>query len=394
MSQPAPAISQLTSTVARAVLPLPAWQVLIDQLHHDDPDVVVLVARKMPRVAELLGVHFSARTSVIADVALPFCQSILKCSRVAIVDDIVNVGSTVKRAAELAIAAGAASVKIYSLGHRSGLPTNDDQIEMFYALKGTFSENQYRSHVRSIPAAISQLAKPFDLAFPVIPCAYPLGISKGEDLARLLVTRFGDEQVQVIPSPYHNSPVRRITLWPDDDPNRKDRKLRIYFDDAEQICRLVPIAVQQPIPPGEGTRDSNPIWNMLRAEVEVFQGLPESTKLDAMASIAVFQGSLAWFVSSAASKLLGPILRPLFVDLIDLSDAALLFGPLVQKLTERAEFWSKRPRIPRLVVVVRSSANRRFCRISTFLECSRSQGSKCTKTAPRKVGWSSTFSRG
>lgn len=319
----------------RASLLLPAWQSLIHELLLDQPDVVVLVARKMPRVAELLGIEFSKRTSVIADVALPFCGAILRGARVAVVDDIVNVGTTLQRAAESALNAGAISVKLYSLGHRNNsVISNDSRFDHFYSMKGAFSERQYRAHVRSIPSAISSLAKPFDLAFPIIPCAYPIGITSGEELARELENVFGQEWVQVIPSPYHNSPVRRLTIWPDEDHRRKDRKLRMYFDDANRICRLVPIALCQPIA-GVGHKSQNPIWNALRKEIDSVETPISIADRDALASIAVFENSLRWFDCSVAPRILQSIMRPLSSTIIDIDEMALLFGPSVYTLVRK-----------------------------------------------------------
>lgn len=316
-------------------LPTSAWELLFKQIWLDDPDVIVLVARKMPRLAEVFKLRFSARSTVIADIALPFSWTVLKGARVAIVDDVVNVGTTVYRAASIAKKAGALAVKTYSLGKRSDDQLYRNEFASYFAVERPLSRTEYRGHVRSIPAAISNLAKPFDLAFPVISCGYPFGIDSADGIISKLEKVFHKDQLQIIPSPYHNSPVQRLTIWADENSQRKDRKLRIYFDDQLRVCRLVPIAIQQPISLNlSEEKELLSTWGALIKQVEQFVELPESAKKDAFATIKVFKDSLIWFECHVAAKIIGPVLRRISSLPFDVSEASLLFGPLANQVAE------------------------------------------------------------
>jgi hypothetical protein len=61
-------------------------------------DFVVLVAHKMPRLADALGLDFSgaSRALVVSDFALPWIASRLSGANVAIVDDSINMGGTIR----------------------------------------------------------------------------------------------------------------------------------------------------------------------------------------------------------------------------------------------------------------------------------------------------------
>ena len=80
------------------------WLALVDQVRSWRPDVVVLVARKMPRLAQALELDFGAPT--LTDLAVPFADGAFAGARVAVVDDVVNVGSTFA-AARASVVAGA-----------------------------------------------------------------------------------------------------------------------------------------------------------------------------------------------------------------------------------------------------------------------------------------------
>src|SRR5947209_13726773 len=75
--------------------PHAAWRSLISRVRGFDPDVAVLIARKMPRLAECFGFSLGPRAIVVSDLAIPFVHGLLAGARVAVLDDVVNVGSTI-----------------------------------------------------------------------------------------------------------------------------------------------------------------------------------------------------------------------------------------------------------------------------------------------------------
>lgn len=97
------------------------WMGLAQLVQNSQPDVVVLIARKMPRLAELLGLRFGENCKVISDLAVPYSTDELAGARVAIVDDIVNVGTTMARANQASLAAGAIDTRMFALARRNSV---------------------------------------------------------------------------------------------------------------------------------------------------------------------------------------------------------------------------------------------------------------------------------
>src|SRR5688500_9421834 len=98
-------------------IPVGLWNELFLLVNAYEPDVVVLVARKMPRLAEFIGADFK-HAIVITDLATTCSHAHLHGARVAVIDDVVNVGSTLQQAADAALACGAADVQLFALGRR------------------------------------------------------------------------------------------------------------------------------------------------------------------------------------------------------------------------------------------------------------------------------------
>src|SRR6185437_16929228 len=105
---------------------LAPWRALADLVRRDHPDVVILIARKVPRLVELFNLNFGTRCLVVSDIAVPFCHTLIRGRRVAVVDDLVNVGTTLAHARDCVVACGARNVNFYALGKRDGSPVSDN----------------------------------------------------------------------------------------------------------------------------------------------------------------------------------------------------------------------------------------------------------------------------
>ena len=110
-------------TEERHELDLPVWALeafpeLQRQIQEYRPDVLILTARKMPRLWEALRMELSCDPLIISDLAIPFISSRLKHSRIAIIDDVVNRGSTLQHIAEMVNTYNPAEVKLFSLAKR------------------------------------------------------------------------------------------------------------------------------------------------------------------------------------------------------------------------------------------------------------------------------------
>ena len=301
------------------------------------PDVVVLVARKMPRLCERLNWQFGPDVLVISDIAIPFTTSELRSSRVVIVDDVVNVGSTLQKAAQSVRACNPSAMMLAALGRREGAPNaiERNRIEVRYAIKEPLGPIEYRRHVLDVPVGISSVGKPYDMVFPIITAGYPLPFRRANEILQRLTSVAGAERVHVLASPHYNSPCRVVTLQPHpkDRCSGENRKLRLYFNDDKDICNLVPIVVPQRISRADidwTTERLNPFESSLYEKLKQYPLRASSPFFDAMATLHLFANAFEWFLDSATlAELTGVLDLPEPLQ-FNMDDAQFLFGPLMQ----------------------------------------------------------------
>lgn len=305
-----------------------AWQRLFDMVNEFEPDIVVLTARKMPRICEALQVKFSKKTLVISDLAVPFVASYFRDSRVAIVDDVVNFGSTLSQVRSGVEKFAPAAIQLFSLARRSS--TTMEEVRCAHAVP--LNETQYSEYVRSVPAAISYIRKPYDLAFPLVQGRYRIPFRSADEIVELLKRHFGSESFRVIPSPYVNSPIRRISLLFFQGNDAPPKKMRLYFDNANAVCSIVPMVLSHHI-----SEDQLPVrLSSIRAlRDQLKASLDEKGKdaIDAVASVALFTSSLDWFVTSAVYSQLQTFFD-FGNEFFSVADAKLIFGPKIKSITE------------------------------------------------------------
>lgn len=160
------------------------WRDLAARVRSFSPDVVVLVARKMPRLREALGFEFRTNALEITDLAIPFCHSILHGARVAIVDDVINRGSTMRSASKQVIACGARSVAFFSLARTEQSDLGEQNV---FCSSVPMSKRDVLRWAMRVPEALRLVNKPFDLSFPVIPCDFAPGVTTGSEIFNFLV---------------------------------------------------------------------------------------------------------------------------------------------------------------------------------------------------------------
>lgn len=309
-----------------------SWFRLIEQVRKYNPDVVILIARKMPRLVEHLKADFG-QALVISDLGVAFSGSEIQHSRVAILDDVVNVGSTLTNAVTLVQAFNPSSIRIFSLAKRNGkiydTLANDGDIQFSFAIEHPLSASDYQEHVRRVPQAICTLNKPYDLAFPIVPCRFALPLRSVSEVIQQLKIEFGEHAVHFLPSTYHNSPISRAVVFPKQTESPYHCKLRLYFDVRTSTCNVVPICV----PP---KFENDTFHFQLRIVKELHAELVdqidkrlngfELAESDARASAALFTYSLDWFLASGISQKLSTSLVTSESDVISNKDAQLLFG--------------------------------------------------------------------
>jgi len=157
-------------TVDAALKPLhsEAWQALVDGVRDYSPDLVVLVARKMPRLVEALNLSLGDYAVCVSDHAIPFVHQNIKGARVAIVDDIWNVGTTMLRARDRVLLAAPREVQLFALAAKNAETALESGVNL--ALPRSLPAERHRILVDAVPRALRCVAKPYDVDFPIVPC--------------------------------------------------------------------------------------------------------------------------------------------------------------------------------------------------------------------------------
>lgn len=322
----APPVAGRRVPLAGSPTPAGSWLELAARVREFQPDVVVLIARKMPRLAELFELKFGHSCLVMSDLAIPFAHAFLKNARVAVVDDVVNVGTTLQHSASCLRACGAEEVELFSLGRRARSP-RDLRVHCVYS--EPFDDLRYNRVVGSVPEAIRALAKPYDLVFPTIPCRLALPFrTAGQVLARLS-DRFGSAAVHHLPSQASGRGPSRVTV---DLPGGLcgNCKLRLYFGEEEKVCNLVPFII-----PPRLSRDSFEIASpsakhLLKRLQAALRGAPPEASLwkgEALCQALLFVASFDQGLRLVDE--LSDVLSLRGNAQYDQRDAEMLFGPAV-----------------------------------------------------------------
>jgi hypothetical protein len=323
------------------------WRSLTELIEAFAPTVVVLIARKTPRLFEAFGMNVAGNPLVITDLAIPMCGRYLADARVAIVDDMVNVGSTIHRTARIVQAAGAREVEMFAIARldpnmHDGDCSSHSQAgrEPRYAEAQLLDRMELMEFAARVPEALQGLAKPYDMDFPLVQCRLEAPFHGFEELALLFADRYGEDRVYDVSTPRgHAAGVRRLVLdlTAESDINSK---VRLYFDESAQRCNVVPMRVAP-------TLDGDPqisggwpaaVWSTMLPELERPTGhdtspLLEHAKRDARARLRLFSESLASgleFMAANRDVLRGKQEAPFCLD-----EAQLTLGPLIRRVTRR-----------------------------------------------------------
>jgi hypothetical protein len=299
------------------------WELLVQTVEAYTPTVVVLIARKPPRMLQRLGLCFRGNPLVISDLALPFARKWIAGARVAIVDDIVNVGSTVERARAQCDRLGAREVEAFAIVRREREAPLADVTYVFdrpldLAALHDFSER--------VPDTLQGLAKPYDLDFPILPrrLAAPYG-TVDDLLARLIESYDADRVYDLTTSRGARSGVRRLAVEVEA-VDGAHSKVRIYADARSGDINVVPIHIPTVLPSSAPSADdtlATQIWSTVTADLD-------EDEQDARARVRLFLDSLA--LGRRFLHIHGELLTNRSSELFSLEDAKLIFGPVVARL--------------------------------------------------------------
>jgi hypothetical protein len=283
------------------------------------PDLIVLIARKMPRLDEVLELRFADIAPVVSDLAIPFAAHQIKGGRVAVVDDIVNVGSTIGQALKAVERFGASASRGFALHSRLG--SGPELADMSIVGRRDLDPETYQALCQQIPASVSALIKPYDLDFPILRCRVLRPIRTGDDLQFACSQIFGDD-VYNLPARYDGGGGHRITI---DFPYAGGlEKIRLYLDEDTGDVNVVPMKISSPLAIG-----TIPATGWLRDAYERLTSALGQSHDEERVKVAMFLDSLrvgAAFLERTSQFLL-PTTEPL-----SQGDAQLIFGPAAATL--------------------------------------------------------------
>lgn len=315
-----------------ASAPSPAWpwQELAKRVRAFQPDVVVLVARKMPRLVELFGLDFGPVDLIVSDLAVPFSHRQLRDARVAVLDDVVNVGSTLLHAADSVRACGAREVELFCLARKSNSP---QRARVNCILEEPLTTGEYERLVGSVPQEICQLAKPYDLVFPTIPCVFALPFRSTGEVIVALRDRLGADAVHCLTPQYERPGLARVTVTVPLGRERGNYKLRLYFNELERRCNVVPFAIPPNLAQSANAFRSATAGRLFERLERAVQDAPAATSLwpeEPLCQARLFATSLDLGLQMI-DETLGDILAVAGTDNFDRTDAQMLFGPAAEE---------------------------------------------------------------
>jgi hypothetical protein len=224
---------------------------VLEAIKHENPDQIVAIARKGPRLLELCGAYFGTDlvdfSKVISDRAIPFLsKDALQNGHVVLFGDIVIYGSTFRDVTNTLLSKDVL-VKPYTIA------INEEQInpciaDPIHAIGLTNQETACYSTI--IVSAFGILAKPYDLDFPI------LHVNFDGDDPKSVIRRLQNwgitsdlstpiqKQASVLNASIQIPGESIITSAISDHvPVTFDgaRKVRIYFDFRSKVVKVVPI---------------------------------------------------------------------------------------------------------------------------------------------------------
>lgn len=301
------------------------WELLAEKVRAYDPTVVILVARKPVRMFQALEVDPAPGALVISDLAIPFMGNALEGARVAVVDDVVNVGSTLRRACRRVEKAEAAEVEAFAISHRVREHSLDG-LRVHYSGTAELDAFDLQQFGRRVPQTLQWHSKPYDLTFPVMECDLMPPFGRFENLLAAMRGRYGDKYVYDLSTPAGSSHgMGRSAVDLTD--GEALRKVNLYINESAGTCTVVPIAITPILQPDGLALNPSPwagaIWEAMR-------GLPQKDELEARCRLSLFVDALTLGESFLAEHC--GFLRQRGPQPFSMKDAELALGPAIGRV--------------------------------------------------------------
>ncbi len=242
------------------------WELLRKSITAYDPHVVVLLARKMPRLYELFEwkEHFGNKI-VVSDFAIPFIASkITPDMRIAIVDDTYNHGTTVENlynklsvltknieifvlGKAITAAKNNTCVQKNEYGFKTILPNNTSlfYVEEINKIASVDKKSDYEVLSHQIPSSIAFIAKPYEIEFPIFCTSYRDTELDALDIFDSLKEKLGGDvnvhDTTALDMVKHG--LARISIDFDVNNSECNKKIRLYLDDINKKVSIVPMYI-------------------------------------------------------------------------------------------------------------------------------------------------------
>lgn len=227
-------------------LELSSWQKLAGQVSEFEPDYVICTARKMPRLLQLLRSCevFNFPGVCVSDFAIEFLGDALKGKRIAILDDALNVGSTLaniwKRLPQVDVPPACFVLSMLEGGGRALV----EGMDVRCASAPCKDLQEYREAATRASRSLWALNKPLEVEFPIF-VAGGLPISFFQELPVRLTSLNGEYRSHEL----NIAEAQSLGLFRyavDVDPeNHLNEKIRLYADSVAGELVLVPMAASR-----------------------------------------------------------------------------------------------------------------------------------------------------
>jgi hypothetical protein len=330
-------IQAKTHVLAAALHPLhgEAWQSLVDAVRTYSPDIVVLVARKMPRLVEALNLTLGDDAICVSDHAIPFVHRDLTNARVAVVDDIWNIGTTMLRARDRVLLAQPKEVRLFALAAKNAGTALEAGVNL--SLPRSLPAERHRVLVDAVPRALRCVAKPYDVDFPIVPCALRAPFSSWQDCWQWLSDKFGDFVHSTVDDTQVAAGVARASInlpriggW--------TIKARLYFDFKAASCNFVPMALAPSLSLANDYPPDSFSAALFEAVMKCLDGGPtlaadlDAENRDGIARVNTFCDSV--LISDALLEQCSGLFHKDSLVPFSLKDFGTQFGPTAQKNCE------------------------------------------------------------
>lgn len=315
----------LEREITAAIGPMALWADLCAEIRDFNPDYVVLVARKMPRLVDAVQLDLGRSAICISDHAVPFVRSELANARVAIVDDLWNVGTTMLHVKERVRRANPRAIKLFALGAKDAASALEAGVCM--AEVTSMGEARYEHFVSMVPNILRGVPKPYDADFPIARYALRAPFRTWEQCWAWLQVEFGAAAHATVDEALTEHHARATV-------NLRNKhgwvlKVRLYFDFSSGCCNVVPMALAPSIP----LKDVYPEGSLAKVTFAAASSTlgsleelsPEEDRRDALGRLGAFCDSLV-FLDDAVVVLSGLLNRD-SQEPFSIKDFAMQFGP-------------------------------------------------------------------